>query len=1417
MSKKNKSVLSIMLALMILLAPLSALHAKAENEKPYNDITRTYILTGEIKLTDGTILEFPEERHVVHEQTYPDGTLVNEEEYNSQMDQLGGFPEYNLENWAAEKGYNLGQTYIQSEITDENTVAHYYFSANNEEFDPNQAGYPSTDYYIVYKGTRETTYSLYYDASKPIYNYDLNYSNTYYPGSGDLNITFDAPEDTFTSLHVYASDGSEINLPENAFYYNHNDLVCINGQFLDTLGIGGYQFVLEFETLNRDAWIFITECTYTQYETELDYIKGVSHAKSITVEAPPDSLTKIEVEGVELDASGWSTSYADGRLNITLTNSLLEDLNLGANVLSLVFKGRESEPVKVTVNVRNGFYTDAEYNQPYYENIYNYVLIGEILLPDGNTLVFPEERYTVKDQAYSDGTRINENEYNEQMSQMGWGPQHLLDWAAQNGYDLGDAYVDYQSQSSKDIQYYFHNNEEIEQEDFEWDNDDYCCVNHTTWECTYHLHYDASEPIYNYTLSYNDRHLVGSGDIVISINAPENALQAVRVLDAGWNEIPLPEDAYHYNGSDQICFDASFIDTLSIDYHPFEFHFVTEKIDRYETAYITIADYSYEVTPTELNYSKVESTSLTFKVEAPENSLTKIEADGLDTTGKWSTTYSDGKLEVTLNSSLLEGLNAGTNVLTLVFANGTTRTVTVNARSEYYTDLEYRHIVRGEIVREDGSILTFDEYTHVVPYQCFSDGTMLNQEEYQQKNDEVPFVGEYFYNWAAEQGYPERDEVEVQREENYNIEYYYYNSKNEEISSDNCNWEAGDYQVEKGYIEFITYYRYKSHSYEVLEGEDSVHVQNSERGLTFVFDAASSSLQRVVIDNNTEMSSDSFPKYGEQLATVELNSWGEYLKNLEIGDHTITAYFSNGKSTTANFKVVPLGEGGEETLPREATEHVVNVTGEIIKLDGTVLTFEPVTYQYIEMKDADGYTVNSTETQQKNQEYWNLAMSCQKWAAENGYEGKGDYSGTVKHEEYNLYFNSKGEVITAEEYDPDNGDYVVLATREIRDLHFKYKESILDIPHDDYTYQAVPMYKNSADSYQRNTGWLRIDIDAPADSLTNISAEGIDITGGTWEQGFEDGRIWVTLYEDILGKLPEGGTVFHFTFVDGKKCSCTVNVTDSCSYNLLEGKSERVYIIHSGKTVSLNFDAPNTHAFDVYIDGEILRPGIMPSGLMVDNLMLELDSEVLDNLGEGEHKLVVKYRESQKTTETITLKVLYSYEILEGKENEYNAAEGGDVSVHIDGPLNMVQNVLVDGKVVDPSNYDLTEGSTIVTFHEDYLKTLANGEHTVQVEYKRYDGVEVDTAKATITVTQSTAEPTDDSSSETSDNSSAGESSKSESSDKDNSSKEDSQSGDSDKPKTGDAGVVAAACLLMVSLIGIAGAVVLKKKFAAEK
>ena len=41
--------------------------------------------------------------------------------------------------------------------------------------------------------------------------------------------------------------------------------------------------------------------------------------------------------------------------------------------------------------------------------------------------------------------------------------------------------------------------------------------------------------------------------------------------------------------------------------------------------------------------------------------------------------------------------------------------------------------------------------------------------------------------------------------------------------------------------------------------------------------------------------------------------------------------------------------------------------------------------------------------------------------------------------------------------------------------------------------------------------------------------------------------------------------------------------------------------------------------------------------------------------------------------------------------------------------------VKVDGNVVDKSNYDAKEGSTIITLHADYVKTLGAGNHTIAI------------------------------------------------------------------------------------------------------
>ncbi len=64
---------------------------------------------------------------------------------------------------------------------------------------------------------------------------------------------------------------------------------------------------------------------------------------------------------------------------------------------------------------------------------------------------------------------------------------------------------------------------------------------------------------------------------------------------------------------------------------------------------------------------------------------------------------------------------------------------------------------------------------------------------------------------------------------------------------------------------------------------------------------------------------------------------------------------------------------------------------------------------------------------------------------------------------------------------------------------------------------------------------------------------------------------------------------------------------------------------------------------------------------------------------------------------------------------KWNEEAGGEVSYHIDHPLETDVEVLLDGVRVDPANYVVTEGSTIVTFKESYLATLAAKEYEVNI------------------------------------------------------------------------------------------------------
>ena len=73
------------------------------------------------------------------------------------------------------------------------------------------------------------------------------------------------------------------------------------------------------------------------------------------------------------------------------------------------------------------------------------------------------------------------------------------------------------------------------------------------------------------------------------------------------------------------------------------------------------------------------------------------------------------------------------------------------------------------------------------------------------------------------------------------------------------------------------------------------------------------------------------------------------------------------------------------------------------------------------------------------------------------------------------------------------------------------------------------------------------------------------------------------------------------------------------------------------------------------------------------------------------------------------------YKIIEGANSSWIQNSDGGLVIKGDGEISKFRNVKVDGVVVDKKNYTVTEGSTIITFKADYLKTLSVGSHTFEI------------------------------------------------------------------------------------------------------
>lgn len=96
------------------------------------------------------------------------------------------------------------------------------------------------------------------------------------------------------------------------------------------------------------------------------------------------------------------------------------------------------------------------------------------------------------------------------------------------------------------------------------------------------------------------------------------------------------------------------------------------------------------------------------------------------------------------------------------------------------------------------------------------------------------------------------------------------------------------------------------------------------------------------------------------------------------------------------------------------------------------------------------------------------------------------------------------------------------------------------------------------------------------------------------------------------------------------------------------------------------------------------------------------------------YQCVIRNAAGSATTDTVVLAVLY--QIIEGANGSWNqSTDGESLRIRGNGEYSKFQNVKVDGNIIDSKNYTVSEGSTIIELHADYLKTLSEGSHTFEI------------------------------------------------------------------------------------------------------
>ena len=228
-------------------------------------------------------------------------------------------------------------------------------------------------------------------------------------------------------------------------------------------------------------------------------------------------------------------------------------------------------------------------------------------------------------------------------------------------------------------------------------------------------------------------------------------------------------------------------------------------------------------------------------------------------------------------------------------------------------------------------------------------------------------------------------------------------------------------------------------------------------------------------------------------------------------------------------------------------------------------------------------------------------------------------------------------------------------------------------------------------------------------SLADLVAGAIDYRLGeieenetiTGETVSENGVVTYTL----TGKGAAGSTVtIPVTVTSTNYEETTVNVVITIKQATPTGAPGYEFIHDSGKTLK-----------DAGLD--LINSTLNPKEGTLE--WIDSNGKVLPGetkLEEGK-KYIWRFTPDDPNYAVITgeLELYAPYRILNGGDSTWTQSTDGTIAIRGNGDFEKFQSVKVDGAVVDAKNYTVAKGSTIITFKEDYLKTLSTGSHTFEL------------------------------------------------------------------------------------------------------